>query len=156
MLFAFLRLLSPQDLVPQGTRRCLHLRRDWAQEGRQDAGTGQLGALRQDSIHGGGVVRTQRAPPSLNLWILTPSPLSPHTRGDPGATFQPLRWKPGTWKPGRRTPATPESPVASRSDGPRRVPRSRRRRRAPLFPHSRTRNERWGKKESSRVQRRRS
>lgn len=33
------------------------------------------------------VVRTQRVPPSLNLWFLTASPLSPHTRGEPGATF---------------------------------------------------------------------
>ena len=44
----------PRTQYPKAPGDVLRLRRHWAQGGRQDAGTGQLGALRGDSIHGGG------------------------------------------------------------------------------------------------------
>lgn len=148
LLFAFLGAISPQDLVPQGTERVCICGGIGAQEGRQDAGTGQLG--RSDKTASTVVAwLEQQAPPSLNL-DPDPPPLSPHTRGEPGATFQPLRWKPGTWKQGGAPqplrssplPATVTDHVASQGaggDDP-----------GCLF-HTPGRNERWGKKESSRV-----
>lgn len=137
-----------------------------AAPGKMHGRAGQPGALRAGSIPGGGggvVGNTAgpRWPPTLG-----PDPLSPFPNY-PGITrshsCQPLRWEQehGTGKQGRRTlchpshPSHPRAPLVGRCYIRRRVWRGRRRP-ASSFPHSRARDMRLGKRETSGTERGRS